>query len=286
MSDDQPVTDVEPDPAGAEPSAVDGAEGGPVLQDAEGRPYCANCKKHVDPLGRGLCPSCGRFLPDHTVSVTTGLRSKKLAKVVDAYRVGLIEQLFNERGGKDALSVVERISIENYALNCAQAKTIEARLDQDGLFTQTGRRRSAFDMLKGISETIDRLRAQLPPMTALNKVTEQVTVIRRVIVDARVDPVRPAADYDQDEYIKRVTHDPAASPTTPSLASSTSQTPKCPYCRHSIPECLAMQKERRDVWRTIHGSRADVAKEIEDERVAQETEIMLHQIGRRTRGDR
>jgi hypothetical protein len=31
------------------------------------------------------------------------------------------------------------------------------------LFRQTDRRRSAFDMLKAISETLDRLRAELPP---------------------------------------------------------------------------------------------------------------------------
>ena len=92
-----------------------------------------------------------------------GPAEQKLQAKVDAYRVELIDQLFAERGGRDALDVVSRIAIENYALVCAQFKTIEARLDQDGLFTQTGRRRSAFDMLKAISETIDRLRAELPP---------------------------------------------------------------------------------------------------------------------------
>jgi hypothetical protein len=125
---------------------------------------CPGCSTPVPP-GAGRCPNCGRFQPDNTESLVHGLRSKKLAKVVDAYRVELIDQLFAERGGKGALHVVQRIAIENYALVCAQFKTIEARLDQDGLFTQTGRRRSAFDMLKGISETIDRLSAELPPPT-------------------------------------------------------------------------------------------------------------------------
>ena len=128
-------------------------------------PTCSGCGV-PNPERLGHCPGCGRFAPGHTDSIIHGLRSKRLAKVVDAYRVDLIEQLFRERGGRDALDVVSRIAIENYALVCAQHKTIEARLDQDGLFTQTGRRRSAFDMLKAISETIDRLREALPPITS------------------------------------------------------------------------------------------------------------------------
>ena len=167
----EPVRSASPEPNAANPgptapdsATVSGGPSAPVLDGEPSLVFCANCRANVDPAGRGLCPVCGRFLPDNTVSVVTGLRSKKLAKVVDAYRVDLIEQLFAERGGRDALDVVSRIAIENYALVCAQHKTIEARLDQDGLFTQTGRRRSAFDMLKGISETIDRLRAELPPI--------------------------------------------------------------------------------------------------------------------------
>ena len=161
----------EPDAANTGPTAPDSAPVSvepsvPVLDGELPLVFCAHCQTNVDPAGKGLCPVCGRFLPDNTVSVVTGLRSKRLAKIVDAYRVDLIEQLFAERGGRDALDVVSRIAIENYALVCAQHKTIEARLDQDGLFTQTGRRRSAFDMLKGISETIDRLRGELPPPMA------------------------------------------------------------------------------------------------------------------------
>lgn len=148
----------QPEPPTAEPSSPT-----PVVDGEPPLVFCANCQTNVDPAGKGLCPVCGRFLPDNTVSVVTGLRSKRLAKIVDQYRVDLIDQLFAERGGRGALDVVSRIAIENYALVCAQHKTIEARLDQDGLFTQTGRRRSTFDMLKGISETIDRLRAELPP---------------------------------------------------------------------------------------------------------------------------
>jgi len=157
----------------------------PVVPETP-RVHCDGCGVDVVPAGRGLCPTCGRFLPDNSVALGLGLRSKKLAKVVDAYRVELIEQLFAERGGRGALDVVSRISIENYALVCAQHKTIEARLDQDGLFTQTGRRRSAFDMLKSISETIDRLRAELPPVTA-GATTRATANISREELVARVE---------------------------------------------------------------------------------------------------
>ena len=127
--------------------------------------WCAQCQTTVEPTIPNHCPTCGGWVFENTASIVHGLRSKRLAKVVDRYRTGLIDQLFAERGGRDRLDVAGRISIENYALVCAQHKTIEERLDKDGLFTQQGRRRSAFDMLKGISETIDRLRAQLPPVT-------------------------------------------------------------------------------------------------------------------------
>jgi hypothetical protein len=83
----------------------------------------------------------------------------------------LLDQLFEERGGVQALDVVSRLALENFALVCAQHKMIEARLDSDGLFTQTGRRRSAFDMLKNISETLERLRSTLPPLPTRDTVS-------------------------------------------------------------------------------------------------------------------
>lgn len=153
----EPVRGAEaPNPAPGANEANDGPPGPPAPLP------CARCGAPV-PEGAGRCPGCGTFQKANVESVVHGLRSKRLAKIVDAYRVDLIEQLFAERGGREVLDVISRIAIENYALVCAQHKTIEARLDQDGLFTQTGRRRNAFDMLKGISETIDRLRAALPP---------------------------------------------------------------------------------------------------------------------------
>jgi hypothetical protein len=148
-----------------------GGEEGPPVPD-EGPPgpavgvWCAQCAANVVPAVPDHCPVCGGWVFGNDGHVSHGLRSKKLAKQVDAYRVDLIEQMFAERGGRERLGVVGRIQIENFALLCAQAKTIETRLDQDGLFTQTGRKRSAFDMLKSISETIDRLRSELPPPIA------------------------------------------------------------------------------------------------------------------------
>jgi hypothetical protein len=111
----------------------------------------------------GHCGVCGVFLRDNADAIVTGLRSKKLRAKADAYRVDLLNQLIAERGGLHALDTVSRIVLENFALVCAQQKIIEARLDESGIFTQTGRRRSAFDMLTNISATIERLRAQLPP---------------------------------------------------------------------------------------------------------------------------
>ena len=190
----------DPDPAASLSAPADAASRQPSPEVDALRCSCGA----VIPPGAEHCPGqngrkCGRFTPFNTDSLVTGLRSMKLAKVVDAYRVDLIAQLFNERGGSAALDVVGRIAIENYALVCAQHKIVEARLDADGPFTKTGRRRSAFEMLKTVTETIDRLRQQLPPIKVQRPASaDDVLRIESVIVDSatpvnRFPPFTPPA---------------------------------------------------------------------------------------------
>jgi hypothetical protein len=222
-----------------------------------GAAWCGNCRASITPTARGTCPICGRFLPENTVALIHGLRSDRLAKKIDKYRVDLIEQLFAERGGKAALDVVSRIAIENYALVCAQHKTIEARLDQDGLFTQTGRRRSAFDMLKAITETIDRLRAQLPPIPARRPDAEpSVTVVRRVLVGPTINDPGPApaeptttiADGNVPGTVKVM-------PTAGSAESAASD--RCRFCGGPAADCT-MLREHDSWWMGMHQQHPEV----------------------------
>jgi hypothetical protein len=241
-----------------------------------------------NPERLGHCPGCGRFAPGHTDSLVHGLRSKRLAKVVDAYRVDLIEQLFRERGGRDALDVVSRIAIENYALVCAQHKTIEARLDQDGLFTQTGRRRSAFDMLKAISETIDRLREALPPTLTspqastdyvamdTDQLIERTSAILRGLLELRGNgQPQPQERQDQGPGLPLA----QAQDDGPGAPSAGLQSPEpvqalaaqCPYC-HQRP-CVGPEHPAYDV---LHW---DDPSEVE-KRAKRATQEMMHQLGK------
>ena len=188
-----------------------------------------------------------------------GLRSKKLAKQVDAYRVDLIAQLIEERGGTAVLDTVSRIAIENYALVCAQHKTIEARLDQDGLFTQQGRRRSAFDMLKAISETIDRLRAQLPPPLAkpsspdgtladlsLDQLLERSVVITERLLQLRSTPAPPVESVGSSPIVVRDPTPPPLDEPTPPVETC------CEFCHQTHAACVAMKTDHEDAWRLLH----------------------------------
>lgn len=284
-----PVPEPEPEP---EPVPMPEPPSEPFLAEPDDPPtFCPHCQHTVEPKGKGLCPDCGRFLPNHTVSVIHGLRSKKLAKVVDAYRVGLIDQLFRERGGRDALDVVSRISIENYALVCAQAKTIEARLDQDGLFTQTGKRRSAFDMLKSISETIDRLRAQLPPPSATSVSTSfsgvsSMPTSKLELAQSLLERLRAGAtltEFEQgalsvlESAMRGEVTLPPDSVGVPvfnaplntriegdgliflepgDVGYVEAKTPPiaeaCRYCSESLDACAEMRTKRPDIWQALH----------------------------------
>ena len=338
MSDDHPLIDPEPaasqpaapsvepptsgpepprEPAAPEapagqPEAPTGQPGPPLPANtaAPGLVFCANCRAAVEPSGRGLCPRCGRFLPDNTIAMVTGLRSKKLAKIVDQYRLDLIDQLFAERGGRDALDVVSRIAIENYALVCAQHKTIEARLDADGLFTQTGRRRSAFDMLKGISETIDRLRAELPPPitrsneaddlgdATIDELIERTAAILRSLLETRDHHAEFSRlrcgpnDVDGGPSLDDITTVRAAGllvqAETPTLSEGAAPTavlapapepkpasdPQCGYGCGSLERCAEVKETNYAAWIVLHGLDPEVIKE-KDERATQEMMLMI-----------
>jgi hypothetical protein len=217
-------------------------------------------------------------------ATTHGLRSKKLAKVVDEYRVALVNQLMEERGGRDALDVVSRIAIETYALNCAQAKTIEARLDQDGLFTQTGRRRSAFDMLRSVTETIDRLKNALPPVVVhpsearvdLDNASRSELIARtsaalRELLQEEDEERRSDAITARDAGLDVQS---SAESTEEALASTPAPAPqpdRCIYCKRS--PCYG---ESHFAYRALHHhDPLEVAR-----RDREATDIMRKQLGR------
>jgi hypothetical protein len=237
-----------------------------------------SCGADVSPEGvaRGSCTVCGRFLVGNGAALVHGLRSAKLAKKIDAYRVDLVEQLFKERGGREALAVAERIAIENYALVCAQHKTIEARLDHDGLFTATGRRRSAFDMLKQISETIDRLRAELPPIATrpATPATDYDALSTKQLADllaAHAVEAQRAADEEARgraaiaAAVARVdAGDRPAADTTPDVEPAPAIVESCLFCGLPAARCATIRDDPR--WLDTHLERADVTEHLARQR--------------------
>lgn len=294
-------------------NAPPGADEAPVGQPGALLPApCARCSAEV-PAGAERCPACGVFQPGNIGALVHGLRSKKLAAKVDAYRVDLLDQLFKERGGREALDVVSRIAIENYALVCAQHKTIESRLDQDGLFTQTGRRRSAFDMLKTISETIDRLRAELPPTitrtstfagvdampsSALRLASDllrrqlagetlserelgQLDMLRHATRGHVVLPPDPLDVADIPAYRDKVDAEivelgATSRPVSESEASQPAPEPTCGYGCGTLTRCVEIKKTRPDAWRALHYTDPEeVAR-----RNKEATAVMMARVGK------
>lgn len=266
-------------PPASLPEAPTAEPGGPA--PALGAVRCAQCEADVVPTTPNHCPKCGGWVFDNTEAVVHGLRSKKFAKQVDQYRVGLKEQLFAERGGRDALDVVSRIAIENFALVCAQHKTIEARLDQDGLFTQTGRRRSAFDMLKSISETIERLRSELPPAVASARPAtvdysglsddELIDRLEAALAHARGSR-QTSAQCPQRGITPREPSQTFLAPTKMRVPAET----LCAYGCGTTGRCAELKISRPDTWEALHYTDPDEVARRDKEA----TEIMVQQVGK------
>ncbi len=302
------VGDASPDPACGSPG---GEEVPPGAGESPPGPavgvWCAQCAANVVPTTPDHCPRCGRWLVDNSGHLTHGLKSKRLAREHDGYRVNLIEQLFAERGGREALDIVSRIAIESYALQCKNLKTVETRLDADGLFTQAGRRRSAVDLAKSISETIARCASELPPPIA--RPTQEAAIAampasslhlaKRLLERQVAGEVLTAFEEGQLSVLNAAMNglvtlapDPADVPVVPANARG-EQSPEpdsidpitppkpspvatCEYCGQPISVCAEVRASRPDVWPALHWNHPDEVTR----RNAAATATMMAQIGK------
>ncbi|HXG72594.1 MAG TPA: hypothetical protein VNJ04_18475 [Gemmatimonadaceae bacterium] len=221
-------------------------------------------------------------MPGHVDSATHGLRSKKYEKKLGAIRAELLDQILADCGGSDHLTTVERITCEGYARVAAQAQFLEARLDEDGLVTTKGARRAAFDMLRGLTDTLTKLRADLPPRAARPlaeagdygemSLDELVAVLDRKLSEEKGQRARiAAANADAAQLTaarqsavgsaERVTTRPdepialaAASPV------ETARERRCGFCRGLALDCAAVRDE--PAWLAAHAERDDVAAHL------------------------
>jgi hypothetical protein len=76
--------------------------------------YCANCEQDVEPIGKGSCPACGRFLRANVAAAVP------VPSPEDKRCAALADELFAERGGRDAVDVITRSRIEEFAVLSVQ----------------------------------------------------------------------------------------------------------------------------------------------------------------------
>ena len=121
---------------------------------------CPRCGAEV-PADAGKCPKCGRFLPGNSVAVTLGLRRARFTPVETGHRDELEEQLFAERGGREAVDTITRYQIQEYAELTIHIDRIDAYLGELGTLTKAGRQPAALKTRLDISARRDQIAARI-----------------------------------------------------------------------------------------------------------------------------
>jgi hypothetical protein len=123
------------------------------------RVHCDECGVDVVPAGRGLCPTCGRFLPGNEVALIHGGRRMATPKERESRRTELRDQVMADLGG-DLPPIIREVA-EDFVSACVLRDILNEHLEVVGPLTQRGNRRAAMDMYLATSARIERLSVQL-----------------------------------------------------------------------------------------------------------------------------
>ena len=118
-----------------------------------------NCDANVEPIGKGMCPGCGHFLPGHTVSLIHGGRRMNLPPPFKSRRAELKKQVWADLGGH--LSPIEAEVADDFVSACVLRDQLVEHLEAIGPLTQRGARRAAMDLYLATSARIERLSAMV-----------------------------------------------------------------------------------------------------------------------------
>lgn len=293
---DSPLTDK----SGADPPSEEPFEGPEPSGPATVR---CSCGVDVSPEGmaRGSCNSCGRFLPGNELALKHGLR-REMTREQDRRRDAIADELFVERGGCDAVDVLTRHYILEFATLSVQFEDANSYLSEFGTRTAVGRERAAARQARDIAARRARVGALLastsptprtptvqPGFDTLSpdeliaraqataiRVLQMVDLLRRAAEPSEqmADLLRRAIDPNTDhapptdEPIERDDVGPMAKAIEPDAAPEPAPEPEpvCPYCHR---KCVGVEHQ---AYSTLHWKDPIEVKK-RDERATKEMNV-------------
>jgi hypothetical protein len=263
---------------------------------------CSTCGSTEPPDAIGLCPvkTCRCTRVGNRLAVIHDGRSKLTRADFDA-RDALMDRLYVERGGREALDIVSQLRIEDYATAAIQLGKVTRRLEDLGAVSTAGNKRTSLvDTYNTFSARAERLAAELPPLitraptthagveqmptSALELVQEilkrkiagetlsdfeqgQLAVLRGAMrgqVALPPDPPPLTIDLPVVPALPVVPINVPAPVSAAPLVQAT-RTPlapeRCPYCGGSASDCAAISDDPR--WLAEHLARADVKRHLD-----------------------
>jgi hypothetical protein len=146
--------------------------------------YCSNCDMEVPPQGKGHCPLCGCFLQSNLVGFVHGGR-QKLTPAEDTSRQDLLDQLYAEHGGREAIPLYKQFLLQDLATAVVQRDKVGKRFVEVGALTAGGARRAVLDVWVTLSARVERLSADIgPPLSNRPIARQPLPGIERMPIDA------------------------------------------------------------------------------------------------------
>ena len=231
--------------------------------------WCKTCQLHVMPVGRGLCPSCRRFLPMNGMTRGESVNKTRAAKALDSLK----------REYKPT-SEVELAQCHTLAQVIAKLETVRVGGGEHQRLVAT---------MKDLKAALDEaLATRKPPEEVLPSITteqlyEQVEEIRaKLAVQLRREAETEQQQAEEEAAAARhalaaleaATHIEQVEPEPPAISTETPET--CPHCGRSFAACATLRDDDLECWRTLHDDHPDEIERRRKERTAD----MLAQIGR------
>lgn len=125
---------------------------------------CSGCRDTA-PAGVNNCPSCGRLLPGHTLTLKHGVRRFETRGVLPAdLRIDhetLLHQVIADQGGLTELTALRANTIRRLVDLDIISRLLTRDIFEHGAITKTGRTRGAVLTLMAVIDRLDRLTGRL-----------------------------------------------------------------------------------------------------------------------------
>jgi hypothetical protein len=246
---------------------------------------CARCGSTEPADDTGLCsvPTCRSFRAGNSLASVHDGRAKFSPADLDA-RDALMERLFAERGGRNALDVVSQLRIEDFATASIQLAKVHRRLEIRGAVSAAGNARASLvSTYTTFSARVERLAQELPPIvrTSASRSLGPQPSLSEIAdrAQALIDSIRamatvaPEPEMQAAVMSKPVARAPKTEEKTapaPVVPEPPAPKPLCFYCGN-VP-CVG---EDSPLFLTLHNTDPKEAARVN--RAA--TDLMLHSHG-------